>query len=103
MKLKFLDAFLATAVLGLVVSGFAYTWTPVSPELIAGAVSMSADGRIICSCPSTGGKLRISRDWGQTWVIATNAPPWGSLSGRSVSLSADGARIIACLSSNYDT
>lgn len=61
---------------------------------------MSADGRIVCACPSTGGQLRISRDWGQTWFHATNAPAGGSLSGNPVALSADGSKIIACLSSN---
>ena len=61
---------------------------------------MSADGRIVCACPSTGGQLRISRDWGQTWFHATNAPVGGSLTGDPVALSANGSQIIACLSSN---
>jgi hypothetical protein len=97
MKIKFLDALLATAVFCVVISGFAYTWTPLNTSF--GVVSMSADGRIVCSCPSTSGNFRISRDWGQTWSIATNAPPGGSIFD-PVALSADGSRIIVCLSSN---
>jgi len=100
MRTKFLDLFLATALLVVVVSAFSYTWTPMSPTSLSGVISMSADGRIVCVCPSTSGQLRISRDWGQTWFRATNAPVGGSPFGNPVALSANGSQIIACLSSN---
>lgn len=100
MKRKIIDPFLAIALLAVVISGFSYTWTPVNSTSSSGMFSMSDDGRIICVCPSTAGKIRISRDWGQTWTIATNAPPGGSLSGNPIALSANGSSIIACLSSN---
>ena len=91
---------LAVALLTVVASAFSYTWTPLSSASSFGVISSSADGRIVCVCPSTGTQLRISRDYGQTWLIATNAPPGGSLSGNPVAYSADGSQIIACLSTN---
>jgi hypothetical protein len=100
MKIKYLEAILAAALLVMAVSGFSYTWTPMGAGSFFGGLYMSANGRILCVCPSTGGQLRISRDRGQTWFIATNAPPGGSVSGNEVALSADGSRIVACLSTN---
>ncbi len=97
MKTKYLDIVLAAAFLAMVASAFSYTWAPSNPTW--GTISLSADGRIICACPSTGGQIRISTNWGQTWSTATSAPPGGSLNG-GVALSADGSIIIACLYSN---
>jgi len=97
MKTKYLDVILVVAFLTTVASAFSYTWTQSSSGW--GTLSLSADGRIVCACPSTAGKIQISSDWGQTWVIATNAPPGGSLNG-GVALSANGSQIVACLYSN---
>lgn len=42
----------------------------------------------------------MSRDWGKTWYVMSNAVPRSFTAGIPVALNADGSQIIACLSSN---
>ena len=100
MKIKFLDSILVVAVLAIVASGFAHTWTQTSAAIDYGALGMSADGRIICSVPS-GTHPIISTDSGKTWSVSTNSPPTGSLLYLGgLAVSADGAKMFAALGSN---
>ena len=99
-KTKSLDLILAFALVLVVISGFCYTWTPTSPVSVFGALSHSADGRIVCACPTTSGALTMSRDWGKTWYVVSNAAPRSYTAGIPVALNADGSQIIACLFSN---
>lgn len=60
---------------------------------------MSADGRIICAVPSTA-HPNISTNFGNTWAVATNSPPWGSIYLGNVAFSADGSVMFAPFSTN---
>ncbi|HWC61832.1 MAG TPA: hypothetical protein VHC44_19245 [Verrucomicrobiae bacterium] len=100
MKTKYLDIFLAFALVLIVVSGFAHTWQQATTLAnYVGSVGMSADGKIICAVPSAS-HVVISADSGKTWALATNSPPPGTSLPGGVALSADGSKIFAVLNGN---
>jgi hypothetical protein len=91
MKLKRFEIILTVALVVLVISGFATTWTQ-STNLPNFSLSMSADGRIVCVAPSTS-HASVSTNWGQTWTLTTNTPSGSSGYPDSVVVSADGTKI----------
>ena len=92
MKSKYLEIILAIALIAVVVSAFATTWTENTSLNYFGSVGMSADGRIICAVASTSYPV-ISTNWGQTWTVTTNVP---NVSPDLVAVSADGKIFLPC-------
>jgi hypothetical protein len=99
MKRKSLDIILTFALILVVISGFGHTWQKANPSVSYGSMGMSADGRIICTVPSTSGPM-TSSSFGQLWSPAAVAPPWGSFYLGGAAVSADGSRMFAALSTN---
>src|SRR5689334_20995020 len=100
MKSKSLDVILTLVLILIVVSGFAYTWQEVNPNVHYGELGMSADGRIICAVPS-GTHPVISTDSGKTWSSINSGPPVGSLAFvGGIAVTADGSKIYSALCSN---
>src|SRR5215469_5230519 len=98
MKSKHLEIILALALVVVVVSAFATTWTVNTSSGYPSWLAMSADGRIICAVPSYTYST-ISTNWGQTWSPITNVAD-----GHAVAVSADGSQIFfTSFTSSYYT
>lgn len=102
MKSKFLQIILSVVLIAVVISGFATTWNQTSAPGGPFTLGMSADGRVIMAVNSTSRPV-ISTNCGQSWATVTNTPPWGNFHSGCVAMSADGATIIATLTTNTTT
>jgi photosystem II stability/assembly factor-like uncharacterized protein len=99
MKKRFLDVILATTLLAMVVSSFAFSWQSTSPFSYGFGMSMSADGRILCALGSAT-RPTISTNSGQTWAAITNTSLFSPFYLDGVAVSADGTKIFIAMASN---
>lgn len=94
MRSKFLELVLFLLLAAAVVSGFAHTWEQTNTTNDYLAISMSADGRIICAVTS-GDRVGISTNYGKTWFTAPLGLGIGGLAPNGAAISADGSKIYA--------
>jgi len=94
---RFLESILVVAIIGVIISGFAQTWTSSTVNYYWLTVASSADGKVLMTVNS-GVKPLFSTNWGATWN--TNAS-WPDGYGMAAVL-ADGSKLLLpSLSTRY--
>jgi len=94
MRSKLLELVLFVALIVIVASGFAHTWEQTNTTNEYLAISMSADGRILCAVTS-GDRVGISTNSGKNWFTSPIGLGIGGLAPNGAAVSADGTKIHA--------